>query len=469
MLLLALACTAPDDPASSDRQESAVPESDSDSPTESPVDSDDPPEGLESGDPISTIRNYNEGFAEWMDAEILPDGRAILVGVTGYAMYDTATGDILRWPEGHGDGRAYRVTVDGDNAWIGSRGDSIRKLDMSGDEPEWATVADDRPFNGYHEDISADGGVVLVAGISEGLAVLDDDGNVQARVDGTNVIACVISGDRCLYTDDDQLILLDLSDPTSPAELDRIEMRGVGRDIDLEDGHVAVAMGGSGVDVFALADDTLTARGGLDLPGSSFGIDVDGDWAWIATWEVLGLAWLGEGGPIVVGHQDPSQSAMGVAARDGIALIADWMFITQVKRNGNFMAPEVHPPGTVWYQDGSTDPVPTFWTNWGAETLELEFTAGGVELSETSLSIEPGEGALLTVTPQEGTGLVEWTSNDPDESSGDMIVDKARGGIGEVHPEMELQGFLPQDGVLETYTLSDYLGKPVFLAYWTTW
>ncbi|MCP4809983.1 MAG: hypothetical protein GY913_07690 [Proteobacteria bacterium] len=471
MVLLALACTpthyypADEDPSDSDPASDSAPDSDSDTGERGDI-------SLESGDPIELTDTYRGDFAEWMDAEILEDGRAAIVGVTGFAMYDTVSREVLHLPEGHGDGRAYRVAVDGTTAWVGTRADQIRKYDLSGDDPAQADLGpNSRPLgSAYHEDISADGGLVALAGIDQGLYLLDDDANVLKVIAGDAVIGTKVVGDRVYYTDGQELVLLDVTYTDQPVELDRIELRGTGRDIDVEGEHIVVAMGGSGADVFKVVDDVLSKKGQLDLPGSAFGVDVDGDWAWIAAWEVVGLAWLGEGGPIMVGHEDPEQSAMGLGARDGVALIGDWQNMTVMERTGDKMGPEVHPPGPILYQSGNDAPLPMVWTNFGAETLEITLQEAGLELSETELSLEPGEGKLVTITlGNSATSQIAWSSNDPDEPTGQVLVDTANTGLGTEHPEMTLSGFVPPSQSVETYSLSDYAGKPVFIGYWTTW
>ena len=106
----------------------------------------------------------------------------------------------------------------------------------------------------------------------------------------------------------------------------------------------------------------------------------------------------------------------------------------------------------------------------GAETLEITLESQGVALSETELSLEPGEGQLMSITLGEtATSQIVWSSNDPDEPSGQVLVDSATTGIGTEHAEMTLSGFVPPSQAVETYSLSDYAGKPVFIAYWTTW
>lgn len=466
LLLVALGCKPPQHYYLTDDSETPVGDS-----TPS-VDTGDGTNPLTHGDPITTYETTSGDFAEWMDAEVLEDGRTVLIGVTGLAIVDTETGEALRLPEGHGDGRAYRLAVDNDIVYMASRADSIRRVDISGDDPVFMDNGPGtQPTTGYHEDISAEGGIVLLGGLDEGLKVLDDTLQTLATVEATSAFGVKKFGDRGLYTDADELVLLDLTDPTNPVELDRLTTAGTGRDIDVEGTRVAVAMGGSGVEIFRLEDDKLLSRGTLTLPGSAFGVDVDGDWAWIAAWETVGLAWLGAGGPVMVGHEDPVQSAMGLGARDGVAVIGDWMNITYMKRAGDFMGPEVHDPGPILYQQGATDPLPVLYTNYGAETLEMELSIGSDwSLSETSLTIEPGASELVTATPgATQTMRIDWTSNDPDEATGHTNLDTATTGVGTTHPDFSLLGFTPPETATDTYSLSDYAGTNVFIAYFTTW
>lgn len=450
------------------------PTCDSGSPTyDSSPDTDEPEVELPLvlGDPIETVDGELEPYVEWLDAVVIDKTRAIVAGVSGWAWYDLE--NHVRLAE-HSSGRTYRVAVDRDTqrAFFATRADRIVVVDVSTDTPTpvdlpgWVT-------EGFHEDISADGGVVLLGALDEGLVVMDSDLNRLATVPADTAFGVSILDGRGLFADGDELVLLDLSEPSNPVELDRASLRGTGRDIDFDGADVAVAMGGSGVDVFEVVDDALVATGELDVPGSAFGVSLDGDWLWVAAWEVTALAWLGDGGPVVVGHEDPLQSAMGIGAYEGVVAVADWQSLTVLQHNEGLAGPELHDPSPIWVESGSTENVAVVITNWGALELELSLTTtSDFELSTGSLSLSPSGSEVIQLTPPGDQGeqaVIDYTSNDPDETSGQIVVRAKSTQIGSTHPDFELLGFTPPETALSTYALSDYLGQVVLLDYFTTW
>ncbi len=156
------------------------PTCDSGSPTyDSSPDTDEPEVELPLvlGDPIETVDGELEPYVEWLDAVVIDKTRAIVAGVSGWAWYDLE--NHVRLAE-HSSGRTYRVAVDRDTqrAFFATRADRIVVVvvDVSTDTPTpvdlpgWVT-------EGFHEDISADGGVVLLGALDEGLVVMDSDLN----------------------------------------------------------------------------------------------------------------------------------------------------------------------------------------------------------------------------------------------------------------------------------------------------
>lgn len=458
-------------PVSADDTEDSTPTgTDSDE----PPDSDEPVEEFPHafGDPITTIDYEFENGVEWMDAVVVDETRAIVAGVSGWAWYDLENLERLVDHRGH---RTYRVTVDTstERAYFATRSGNIEVADLSTDSPGPVELPGPKITQGYHEDIAADGGTVLLGGLDEGLIVLDSDLNRLATISAEEAFGVALLGDRGVYADGDQLILLDMSDPTSPAELSRATLRGTGRDIEMNAAHVAVALGGNGVDVYEVVDDELVLDGTLGLPGSSFGVSLDGDWLWIAAWEVVGLAWLGEGGPIMVGHEPPTQSAMGIGAMGGVVALADWQNFTIMQHEPDLAGPEFHDISPIWVDPSSTDPVAVTFTNYGAFDLELELTPSqGFEFSKSSLTLGAAGSETVQLTPPGDQGdlaTVLYTTNDPDEEAGQLTIQSKSTQAGSTHQDFELVGFTPPESSLETYMLSDYAGKVVLLDYFTTW
>jgi len=411
------------------------------------------------GDPITNAGSAElNTTAELVGAAVVSEDRGLAVGGPGWIWIDLQAQEALAMGLA---GNVYRVAVDGERAYLATRTEGIAPLDL-GDPP----TQGEHVQVGPHEGVAADGGIVLVGGLDAGMLVLDRALEPLGDLDLDRAFAVAIEGDRGAVTDGDRLLWLDLSDPAAPMVLDEVSTQAPGRDLALEGGTLALAMG-EGIAIYEVAGDAIELRSVLEVPGAPLSIDLDGDWLWIAAWEVAALAWVGRGEPRVVGHEAPRASAMGIGAKDGVALLGDWEFATILRQVPDTQGPEVHLEGVDVIADEASFEV----RNWGAGTLELAFEESeSVELSHQELSLGAGEAVTLTAA-LEGDSAVElgWTSNDPDELEGALSIGPASGVLGSEHAEMELLGFLPPDDALSPYRLADYRGQVVVLVYFTTW
>lgn len=414
------------------------------------------------GDPVLTVGNVQESMRiEWMDAAIFDENLGLVVGQGGFMTMGLDPPAILAKVEAE---RAYRVAVDGHIAYLATRIHGVYSLDLSDPSHPW--MSQTRAISeGFHEDIAADAGRVLVGALDDGAILLDPALDTLGVIPASYAFGVALQGDRALVADDDALVLWDISDPAAPVELNRAALRATGRDIAWQGEQVAVAMGGQGVAVFSLAEDTLEHRGDLEFPGTSYSVSIDGDDLWIAGWEVAALAWLGEGGPVVRGHEPVQQSAMGVSARDGEALVADWMFATVLSSVPGVAGPELHVPERIGLgSEGASVALPL--RNWGALPMEITLEAQGVSVSGDHFNLAPGEQATPVLT---GTGSLKVRSDDPDEGSLSVDVYLAELGIGSPHPDFDLAGFTWPDRQQRPYRLADAAGQVLMLAYFTTW
>ena len=264
--------------------------------------------------------------------------------------------------------------------------------------------------------------------------------------------------------DGEALTLYDVSDPASPTALDTAELRGTGRDIDFDGENVAVALGARGVSLFEVVDDALVPRGDLEMPGSASGVDLDGDWLWVGAWDVMALAWIGPGGPAVVGHETFGGAAMGIGAKDGVALVPAWQDLPIVRRTGLVAGPEVHPPRIINLIDNTAT---VKLQNWGAHDLEISLEAQGFELSESAFTLAPGDVKSVEVsTSFGGQGSLLLSTNDVDEATVNVPIQSGNGSLGSAHPDFSLPSFTWPGGTEGVTSLSDYEGQPVFIAYW---
>ena len=467
MLLLLFACNGPDSPAVGLEDSAAPIDTNTDTDTRSN------PTGLALGDPITTLGADFElpSVYEWVDVVLLDENTALLGGVSGYAIFDIDKAEVIKawW-----DTRLFSVEVDLDNglAVLGGRIGSPMVIDISDPRNPGEPVrgSGDLDDGTAYEDIAIDDGLIAVGWQESGVRFFSTALLELGSFPGNDVFAVALVGDRALITDERELILLDISDPTAPTELTRTTLPGEGRDIDISGSRVAVAMGGIGVMVLTLEDDVLTTVGQLTPTGSAQAVSMDGDYLWIASWDVVALAYIGEGGPVMLGHEEPNQSAIGIAAGFGRAVIGDWASATVMELTEGVGGPELVIPREIWFTENGTDQDIRLSNN-GLFTLELTFepASDGFSVEEQALTLEPGESYRLTITPPENPkqpGVLPWSSNDPDEPSGELILNWANLGVGSEHPDFTFQGFDLPDTTLTSTTLSDHRDKAVYLIFW---
>ncbi len=406
-------------------------------------------------------------LVEWVDAAMIDSRYGITVGQGGWQVVDLDTAERVYKANAM---RGFRVATDGNLAAISTRMGQVLRVDVS--DPtrptEMAALMGDGSV--AHEDVAVDAGRILVGWTTRGAILYDAEGRPTGTLPATHAFGVGLSGDRAVVTDLDTLILFDVSDPAFPVELDRQPMRGEGRDVSFDGDRVAVGIGGRGVDLFHIEDNALVLDGDLDIPGSSMGLSLDGDHLWVATWETVALAWVGEGGPTLLGLEPVSQSAFGVGARDGRALVADWFFASILEQVPGVAGPELVMEETVWLRDaGETLLLPV--RNAGPMALTVDFSPpAGWTFDPSSLSLDPGARTDVRLTPpatlDRPRDAAPVVTNDPDESELLLQLWQPEGEIGAMHDPFTLTGVQMPDTTLQDYVLEDQRGKVVLLVYW---
>jgi len=437
------------------------------------------PQGFTSGDPITlveTVRpaiddNPHSGF-ESVDTIIVDDQYGFSVGQGGWVLTDLDTGELLGAEQAD---RGYYITLDEESAvaWVSTREFGIYSLDISDFSDVRMERSTWRPAEGaYAEDLSYDDGRLAVAttgGVSFFTVTSGTGHDEVSFVPAAQPKGMALHGDRALYTDGYDLVLLDVSDLTDPVELDRVTMNGKGHDIAFDGARVGVALGGYGFGVFDVEGDVIIDRGDFETPGSCFSVDLDGEYLWAAAWEQVVLAWVGDGDPVVLGHEPITQYGLGVGASSGRAAVADWYYVTTFLQTPETGGPEIDVASKISMSpDGDYDVV-TF-TNAGAQTLEVTLTPPddtAFTIGETELIIEPGRSGYTTLEFAGGQTSTElrFTSNDPDETSGEVILSSQQTSVGSPHQDMELWGIQPPSTDLALYNLQDQRGSVVLLVY----
>ena len=401
----------------------------------------------------------------------LSEERGMVAGQGGWIVVDTTTGELRQHTAA---ARTYDLAWDPvtERIWAGTRLEDLYCLDARDLD---AVVTDACFIEGPtypYEDVSAWGDTVVIAAQDHGARLHDGESGAQlSTADATPAWSVGLHADRLVVGTDAELVLFDVSSPDAPRELDRAALDGRGADIAFDGVTVAVAMGDDGLGVFAVEGDRLSDRGDVRTSGSAGAVALDGDYAYTASWSQIEVAWVGAGGPFGVAHEPGQQLALGVGARDGAVVVADWFRLDVVAHDRDLAGPELDAPERVTFSDGDAMAITVH--NGGAMDLELELEMApggeGYEVTPTSLAIAPGGAEVVVVDPTANElpgSEIRLSTNDPDEQGAVIELAWGAGSVGDEVEDFELPGFTVSDPTTRPYALSDYRGKAVFLAFW---
>lgn len=432
------------------------------------------------GDAILTTSTYpdpplNNGqiIDEWVDVAIYDDSYAVQVGVSGIGLVSTETGEVL---DRQNTGRGYSVDSDGDLIVVGSRTHRISLWRFQ--EGETLSPAGFIEGQGVHEKVAVDGDLIAVAWRDRGVRLYQSSTDVQmiTTIDADNAYAVDIVGDRLVYADGQQLYWMDVSDPNSPLELDRLTLDSEVRDIETDGEHIVLGLGGNGVQLLSVENDGLIALDEDAPQGTVFSVSLDDSQVWVASWDATTLYDIQGGTLLPLAQETPLSAAMGVAASNGRAIVADWYQSTVLQRVADRWGPEIHLPGQVRFRIGEASSQILWVQNHGAQPLEVAFdnipTGFSVEHVQTD-----GQSTRVSVGGQEAFRIsapagnwnpqgLSWTSNDPDEPTGNIEIRPSNAAEGSLHPDFALP-VVDANGLQSTARLSDFQGKVLFLAWWS--
>ena len=131
-------------------------------------------EDIPLGDPILTLaQSQADSFMEYLDAAPITTERGILVANNGFVIVDLTSGQIIHEDSGS---TGFRVAYDPTTslAWIGTRWSSVLKVDLS--DPDNPTrLGGLSTWEGYHEDVAVEDGLLVVAAQESGAIFFEDD------------------------------------------------------------------------------------------------------------------------------------------------------------------------------------------------------------------------------------------------------------------------------------------------------
>jgi len=429
-------------------------------------------------------------FAELLDAEI--DGNTVyVVGVGGFSIFDVTTPSaptlVGRWqPDNHPWERFYSAAAGATHAYCGSRHNGLHTIDIQ--NPSNPVLVDIILEAGIQfEGVLLNGSTLYAARHDAGVEIFDvstpnNPASLSVLGGFTNAFKFVQTGSTVYVADGTGGIkVLDVSTPTSPSIVGSAATTGAAQDVTYRNDLLAVAVGAAGVDIFDVTDrDSPVWMGNYDSSSSAFNIDFSTNGhVFIADWDDIEVADVSDPtNPFRTGWEDTPGRVMGLVSDGDLVYVVDWDTF-RTYEYGNVTQPDIHvtPPSIVFDEIsvGESDSAVVTVTNTGVGTLIVDnvniFGSSAFSASETSFQLMEDEMIDLTVTftpfdENQQNGTLRLPANDPDESEGQTTL---RGNpstvqVGDVAPNFTLTGI---DGL--PYTLSDYQGRIVVLAWFASW
>jgi hypothetical protein len=401
---------------------------------------------------------------KWLDVAWIDDIHAILVGqgITVVAV------DPLTVVRAQVEPELTMLHVDADNgiAMATIAGDGLLRIDLA--QPWAPTVSRVELAGRTASHVDVDGGRVLVAELEAGAELLTVDGAPLLHLSNLYATAVALQGDVAVIGTKDHLHLYDVSSPQEPELLDTYDLPGPARDISVSGERMVVALGGHGTGFYDLIGGQIEQVAHMDTPGAAMDVAFDGEVALIAAWDVLaGFSWRPDGSIVPLGHETPRYLAMGVELRDRRAIVADWLAIELLRVHPQLVSAEVYHPASITTGAQDFDPVVEL-RNYGAAPLMVEASTSPSHAVEPStVVVEPGESAWLTVTATQpdAAGSILLNTNDPDEAIVRIPVKLPASALGELHEDFERSGFVWPSTEVVTASLSSQRGRPILLSY----
>ena len=276
------------------------------------------------------------------------------------------------------------------------------------------------------------------------------------------------------------LVVVDLSEPTEPSVIKTVKAAGGIQDFWVSKGHLYAAVGKPGVQVFDLSDPKDPKALGTHTIGPSvIGISESDDVLWVTNNEAAAAFSLKDpSNPELIGYEETSDWALNVYARGGLGYISDWDYVHVLEAFPDRKAPEIDPhPEEVYFVDPEERTRTMTLTNRGRSDLVItgmKTASDAYEVRAERLTIPAGEESKVYVTLKEDSEPEQTTlciaSNDPDESVKELLVgpasDNSQGAkVGDDAPDF----VLPEINSGEKYQLSDYIGQPIYLCFFSSW
>ena len=437
--------------------------------------------------PLGTF--YPDFFAELLDAEIYSPTKVYTIGVGGFVFVDVSNVDkpeiIGRFSPGSIYKRFYNGYAAGTLALGAARNDGLYLIDIS-DMKQPQLIKIHKTSGLSYESVALKNDIVYAAAHENGVELLDINNPAEPQLISTlhqveNVWDVHVAGDY-LYAADGKggIQIYSISDPRNPVYLSSIQTTGQAKEIIISEPTAYISLGAAGFDLIDISDPANPVFLANFNPG--FGITNHLDYmdgvVYLATWEmVMAVDVSNPLNPVLIGTEDTPGRSMGITAGNGYIYVSDWFTL----KNYSFQAlvqPDIHIKPAV-YDFGFKElgqPISHEFEifNLGEAVLDISdisLVNSQFEISDTSFSVQPGSSKKVAITylATSSTNIsktVLFPSNDFDEPDYEIRLYAGSSGLspGDPAPTFTLNDI---DG--KSFSLDDYRGKIVLLAFFASW
>ncbi len=327
-------------------------------------------------------------------------------------------------------------------------------------------------------------GVLYVAAHAGGLRVYStDDQGVPtfARAVGgfENAWKVAVSGAHLYVADDGAVQVLSIDDPLAPQLVGQADAPGQVRDLDVADDVVYAALGSGGLLILDVSNPAApTEIDRVLLRGSIQAVAVRGDRLALASWTHLALHDRASLDLLATESlKGPLEQTLGVALRGDDIFAAEWgTGLHVLAHQPGYVAPDMWvDEGVYRFRGDRSEAQAVIIRNRGLVTLEvdrIETNNESYQVDQDRVSILPGEAAVVEVTFTLGPSsvpdsLLTLSSNDPDRPTLDLPLRIGDSSLLKVGDQLgDRFGFLDPSGAGQVSALD---GKVVLLAYFGIW
>ena len=435
-----------------------------------------------------TIIDYHDPIANHiLDAEVVDNILIVSAMIQGIEIYDitnpTELNHIAHFTLSGGGGGGTKsncVSASGSYAYFtSSNGVYVINISNPSDPLNNGSI----PGTGslILENLKVKDDVLAVCAHEDGVLLysLSNPSNpsYSATIPTENAWAVELSNGYAYIADEDNLLVVDISNINLPVMVTTIEAGNAIKDVLIDDNLLYIALGSDGINIYDISDSSFPIfldnnnTSTLSHKISAF----DGKLA-VADWDdVEVLEWNGSDLQ-QVGYKNTSNRTMAIATKENYIYSAEWASV-QLMEFGEVEGPDIDLNSTYiiypYVENGNYYSEFIDVYNNGSETLIIieNYTTNSEFMIINPLSVlDIGDSQTIelmyTASDANASGAYRIYSNDPDQNEiiCQLIGNVDGANVGEPAPNFNLEYVANGEGFFQ---LSEYIGKVIVLAFFS--